>query len=42
MTVVEAIAIATTFGLATCIVRFAVLAWLPDTMIARFFRKTVR
>lgn len=42
MSVFEAIAIATVFGVLTSMVRFAVLAWMPDTSTAEFFRKTIR
>lgn len=42
MSMFEAVAIAVVLGVFTCMVRFAVLAWMPDTTVARFFRRTAR
>jgi len=42
MSIFEAIAIAALFGVLTSMIRFVVLAWLPETPVADFFRKTIR
>ncbi|WP_268884013.1 hypothetical protein [Jannaschia marina] len=41
MTVLESLVLAGSLGVLTAILRFVVLAWMPDTTIARLFRRTV-
>lgn len=41
MSILDAALIALSFGVLTSIARFVVLAWMPQTRMARFFRKTI-
>lgn len=41
MTLFDAFLIAVSFGVLTAILRFAVLAWMPHTVLSRFFERTL-